>query len=199
MLITPYSRWYSKHSPHLGLIRMASSAWEGAENIWENMKIQLETLRCSFCHSHGTWSETKIFRSKERSKRNLKTPVWKANWASPNPNQFFMSLRCFHDTSTLPCAEVNSLYHEVGEFTVNSLFSISLEGWMYNLAYPLALSQTIDFHVFERTSWGILATSLNMFALHFDSNRDYSLIRSLLLRPEVRWSIKYLFRIACYH
>ena len=64
------------------------------------------------------WSETKVFITKERNKRNLQTPMWKANRASPDPN-LIMFIRCFHDSSTLPCAQVNSLYHKVGEFTVN--------------------------------------------------------------------------------
>lgn len=128
----------------------------------KNMKIQLGIPRSFSCHSHGIGSETKIFRTKERNKRNLTTPVWKVNWASPNPNQFFMSIQCFHDTSALPCAEVNDLYHEVGEFMVNSLFSISQEGWMCNLAYILGLRQLIFMFLREpaRESWQLPWTCL---------------------------------------
>ena len=118
MLTTPHSTWCSRPSPHWGLIWMASGAWEGTGNVKKTWKSNWEPREVLFAIHICIWSETKVFITKERNKRNLQTPMWKANRASPDPN-LIMFIRCFHDSSTLPCAQVNSLYHKVGEFTVN--------------------------------------------------------------------------------
>ena len=53
----------------------------------------------------------------------------------------------------------------------------------------LVQSHIIVFHVFERTSLRILATSQNMFPLNFNSNRKYFLIKISLWILKVRYHI----------
>lgn len=59
--------------------------------------------------------------------KKKKFPVWKAQWTSPNPDQIFICIQSFHDSSTLLCAEENCFNCEVVE--IHGQFPFLLLPW----------------------------------------------------------------------
>lgn len=162
------------------------------------MKIKLETLRTSFLTFIWHVVTRPGSSEKQRNKRNLKIPCVKGVPKSWPDLHVYQKFSWYQNPPV--CGRKQSLLWSCGDSSLISLFTIPLESQMYKTACRLVQSHIIDFHVFERTSLGILATSQNMFALYFDSNRDYFLIKmSLLLSLKLRCYMRYLFITACYH
>ena len=163
---------------------------------------QIRNFENLFFDIHMTCSHnTRIFRKTGRNKRNSKIPCVKDTVSFPRswPDLHVYRKLSWYQNPPV-CGRKQSLLWGCGDSWLISLFTIPLESQMYKPACRLVQNHIIAFHVFERTSLGILATSQNMFALYFDSNRNYFLIKtSLLLSLKLRCHIRYLFITACYH